>query len=374
VKQETLPPWGNAWQDTLTPAYAWDAARFASREQWQQTARDKLLDLAAVPDTEALPFDLQVEDETDCGRYVRRKVSFVGSAAWRVPGYLLLPKGPCPFPGVVAIHDHGAFFYWGKEKVVATAALQRPGLQAFVQNSYEGQPFGDELARRGFAVIAIDGFFWGERQVPGAEAEIGGHVPETVEETKQCNRFLYEQQAITAMNIMQMGLTWQGVLFNDDRRSAQLLASLPQVDSERVACCGLSVGSYRAWSLAAVSDDIKAAIGICWMATQESLMRAPGNQNTSQSAFSMLIPGLRRYLEITDIASLVCPRPLLLYAGRQDGLFSHTGTDAAFDRIRTVYAAHGAAENLVCQWWDTPHCFNRQMQQAAFDWLEDMFA
>ncbi len=31
--------------------------------------------------------------------------------AWRVPAYLLLPKGPGPFPGVVDIHARDAFFY-----------------------------------------------------------------------------------------------------------------------------------------------------------------------------------------------------------------------------------------------------------------------
>lgn len=157
---------------------------------------------------------------------------------------------------------------------------------------------------------------------------------QTVEETRRCNQFLYDRQALTAMNLMQMGLTWHGVLLNDDIRSAQLLASLPEVDGERIACCGLSVGSYRSWSLAAMADAIKAAIGVCWMATQESLMREPNNQNRSQSAFSMLIPGMRRYLEIPDVASLACPRPLLLYAGRRDGLFPPEGTDDAFARIR----------------------------------------
>ena len=67
------------------------------------------------------------------------------------------------------------------------------------------------------------------------------------------------------------------------------MASLPEVDSRRVACCGLSVGSYLSWSLTAMSDDIK---------------------------FS--------------------PAP------------------------------HGAGENFVSQWWDVPHCFNREMQRVAF--------
>lgn len=365
-----LPEWSAAWQDSLIPALAWQPNRFASIDTWRQQAREKILDLAAVPKPGATPFDLQVEAEVDCGSYVRQTITFAGTAAWRVPGYLLLPKGTGPFPGVVAIHDHGAFLYWGKEKVIATQALGREGLKDFVGTSYDGQPFGDELARRGFAVLAIDGFCWGERRVPGAEEVIDGRTPKTVEETKLCNRYLCEQQAMAALNLMEMGLTWQGVLLNDDMRSAALLASLPEVDSERVACCGLSVGSYRSWSLAAMSDDIKAGIGICWMSTQQHLMAGPSNYNQSQSAYSMLIPGMRRYLEIPDFASLACPKPLLLYAGRQDGLFTHEGTDAAFARIAEVYADHSASQHFSSRWWDVPHCFNRAMQQDAFDWLE----
>jgi hypothetical protein len=171
---------------------AWQQGRFSGLEDWQQQAQSKILDLAAVPSTQKVPLDWEIESAVDCGSYLRKKISFAGSAAWRIPGYLLIPKGAGPFPGVIAIHDHGAFFYWGKEKVGTTDALQRPGLQQFVDTSYEGQPFGDELARRGFAVIAIDGHFWGERRATGAEETIGGAIPDTVEETRQCNRFLYE--------------------------------------------------------------------------------------------------------------------------------------------------------------------------------------
>jgi len=114
-------------------------------------------------------------------------------------------------------------------------------------------------------------------------------------------------------------------------------------------------------------------MGICWMATEEGLTREISNYSKSQSAFSMLIPGMRRYLDIPDRASLVCPKPLLLYAGRKDGLFSQADTDAAFARIRDVYEAHGVGDNFVSQWWDVPHCFNKEMQKRAFDWLEGVF-
>lgn len=367
---DQLPPWSDAWQDRLEPRLAWSGHRFASLQEWRDIARPKIEDLACAPPPDEVAFDLRVEGAViDRGTHTCHKVSFASTSAWRVPGYLLRPKGAGPFPAVVAIHDHGAFFYWGKEKVVETEALQRPGLRAFVDTGYGGQPFGDELARRGYVVLATDGFFWGERRHRVPDDVIGGGEPHTVDETRACNRYLYEQQALTAMNLMQMGLTWYGVLLHDDRRSAALLASLPEVDETRIACCGLSVGCYRSWTLAAMSDVVAAGIGICWMATQESLMRGLNNQNRSASAFSMLAPGMRRYLEIPDVASLACPKPLLLYAGRQDGLFPHAGTDAAFDRLRAVYQEHGAADRLVTEWWDVPHQFDTDMQRQAFDWL-----
>ena len=51
--------------------------------------------------------------------YEIRKISFAGSAHYRVPGLLLVPTaGKGPFPGIVALHDHGGYFYHGKEKLV----------------------------------------------------------------------------------------------------------------------------------------------------------------------------------------------------------------------------------------------------------------
>ena len=32
--------------------------------------------------------------------------------------YLLIPKGDGPFPAIIVLHDHGAHFTIGKEKVV----------------------------------------------------------------------------------------------------------------------------------------------------------------------------------------------------------------------------------------------------------------
>ena len=43
----------------------------------------------------------------------------------------------------------------------------------------------------------------------------------------------------------------------DDVRSAEFLASLPMVDKNRVGCLGFSMGAYRSWMLAALTDCVK---------------------------------------------------------------------------------------------------------------------
>ena len=80
-------------------------------------------------------------------------------------------------------------------------------------------------------------------------------------------------------------------------RSAELLASLECVDSTRIGCLGFSMGAYRSWMLAALSDRIAASASVCWMNTTEHLMTMTNNQNKGGSAYSMIVPGLRRFMD-----------------------------------------------------------------------------
>jgi len=54
------------------------------------------------------PLDLRIEQETDCGSYVRRSVTCASEPGSRVPAYLLIPKAALrarrQFPAVLALH------------------------------------------------------------------------------------------------------------------------------------------------------------------------------------------------------------------------------------------------------------------------------
>jgi dienelactone hydrolase len=165
-------------------------------------------------------------------------------------------------------------------------------------------------------------------------------------------------------------MCWSGVITWDDIRSADFLASLPEVDPQRIGAIGLSMGSHRTWMLSAASDRIAAAAAICWMGTTHSLMVPGNNQTNGQSAFSMLVPGLRNYLDYPDVASIACPKPMLFFNGRQDKLFPVAGVQNAYQRMRTIWQSQKAADRLLTRLWDVPHEFNVPMQEEAFAWLD----
>lgn len=134
-------------------------SRFNDVEAWKREARPKVLSLLKYDPPSCDP-RAEVVDRVDCGSYIREKLYFNTTPDIRVPAYLLLPKGePKRRPAIVALHDHGAFFVWGKEKVIATEH-EHPALTEFKRTSYSGRSYGSELAKRGYVVIAIDMFYW----------------------------------------------------------------------------------------------------------------------------------------------------------------------------------------------------------------------
>lgn len=114
--------------------------------------------------------------EEDRGTYTVRLVQVPLAGGGQGEGYWLCPKnvpeGGCP--AVLLLHDHGARFSIGKEKMVrsiqreAEAALVLSVLeesQQWVNVCYDSIYLADTLAARGFAVLVTDALYWGSRAV-----------------------------------------------------------------------------------------------------------------------------------------------------------------------------------------------------------------
>ena len=85
---------------------------------------------------------------------------------------------------------------------------------------------------------------------------------------------------------------------------------------------------------------------------------------------TQLVPGLYRYLDYPDVASLAMPRALLVVNGSKDELFDLDGVRASFDKLQACYRKAGVPDKFRGRLYDAPHEFNAEMQTEAWAWLE----
>ncbi|MGP4049486.1 dienelactone hydrolase family protein [Streptomyces sp. 2A115] len=344
-----LPDFHPLLKDELDFPLAWGTSPIRDFRTWRRTARAKVEEHLVVPGDDA-GYDPEFGDRNETDGYTRELVTLDLTRHSRVRGALLTPHGAGPFPAVLLLHDHGAKFDIGKEKLVRPwyDDTRPASALAWADRHFSGRFVGDELARRGYVVLALDALGWGDR-----------------------GPITYEQQQALASNLFHLGSSLAGLMAREDVRAARFLAGLDRVDRRRVAALGFSMGGYRAWQTAALSDDIAAAASVCWMTGLKEMMVPGNNTLRGQSAYYMLHPGLARYLDIPDVASIAAPKPMLFFNGGLDTLFTADGVRVAYDKLRAVWRSRHAGERLRTKAWpDLGHVFVDRMQDEVFDWLD----
>ncbi|SFD76117.1 dienelactone hydrolase family protein [Salipiger profundus] len=351
VSEENLPSFHEALKARLSYPLAYTQSNAPSPKAWRQTALERVRSLV-LPYNVSAAFALEVIDEIDRGSYVARRIAFNVTDESRVVALLLVPKGGGPFPAALMLHDHGSRFDIGKEKWIAPwyDEARLDASREWADKYFSGRYPGDELARRGYVVLATDALGWGDREGNGYQA----------------------QQALAA-NLFNLGSSLAGLMALEDVRAAAFLDSLPEVDAGRTAAVGFSMGAFRAWQVAALSPHVDAAVADGWMATHAGLMVPGNNQLRGQSAWYMTHPGLAKLMDYPDMASLAAPKPLLFFSGSDDPLFPQNAVAAAFDKMAEVWHAFGVGDALETRVWDGEgHVFTRPMQNMAFDWLDEV--
>ena len=349
---KNFPKYADQLIADLNYPWAWGNSKIKNFKKWKKAAREKVFECMLTPPPAPDSYDMKVLAEEQRDGYKARKIEFNLSKYYRVTALMLIPNGQGPFPAVNALHDHGAHLFIGKEKMIRPFDVSDEVVKdadAWAANLYEGQYVGDYLAKHGYVVFSADAPLWGER----------GRA-EGVDRNK------YD---IIAGNMMMYGIDLSAYMTYDDIRSTDFLATLSEVDANRIGCMGCSMGAYRAWMLSALSDRIKAGASVCWMVTTDVQMTWKYGRSEN-GGFANCFPGLRRWMDYPHIASLACPNPMLFISGKQDKLFPVPGVEKAFQQMHDVWKSQRSDDKLITELWDIPHSCGLKAQERVLQFFE----
>lgn len=348
-------------------AHSFLGDRFKTLDEFKAAGREKVFDAFAYRPEKVDPKPELIE-RADCDGYTREKVVFGTGPLFRVPAYVLVPKGlKKPAPAVVDLHSHGGMFLFGKEKVI-DFGKNHEVMVGYHERNYDGRPTATQLVRRGYVVIVIDALMFGERRVMlDADAKMGfDRTKYTAADVQALNQKCRAKESTVVKGLALAGLTWPGVVTWDDIRTVDYLAARPDVDPKRIGCLGISMGGHRALYLAGLDDRIAAACVVGFMSTVKPMVKA----HLDTHSFVHFVPHLHRWLDLPDVVSMAAPRALLVQQCERDGLFPLAGMKESLDVIAKVYAKGGAKDQFVGRFYDEPHKFTRAMQADAFAFLD----
>ena len=295
----------------------------------------------------------------------------------RTEAIFLKPAGVAgPLPGVLALHDHGYYKYFGKEKIADGPDGPVPELAAFRSTYYEGRAFANALARQGFAVLVPDMFLWGSRRFPldvmpeidRALAEDTGRLlaqDRADPAVARYNGAAYNHEHHIAKYCILLGTSFAGVVAYEDRVALNYLKSRPEVNPGRTGCIGLSGGGSRAALLRATSEDLAATVIAGMMCTYEELL----DRCIAPHTWMFFPHGWGSHGDWPDLAASGAPAPLLVQYLLDDPLFTVKGMRDADAKMAAAYANVAAWQAYTGTFYPGPHRFDIAMQEQAFAWL-----
>jgi len=276
------------------------------------------------------------EDRGDC---TLEKFQFNNDAGATVPGYLLLPKKASgKAPAILYCHWHGGEFAIGKEELF--------------QAKHTPEAPGPAFAKRGYVVLAIDAYCFGERngQGPGGEAEKGGAGEMTA----------------SKFNLW-VGRTLWGMILRDDLMALDYLASRAEVDARRIGVTGMSMGATRSWWLMALDERLRTGVAVACLTRYQNLI---AHEALKAHGIYYFVPNLLNHFDTEAVVALLAPRPVLMMNGNQDAGSPVDGIHAIEPVVRNAYALYGkTADFQSIVYPGQGHVYTPEMWTKTLEWM-----
>jgi len=279
--------------------------------------RKRFVDMLSVIQEEHMPLDPEVEVLAEEEKYSVRRVRLKVAPEVEAYGIMLVPRGAAGrLPAVVAQHG------------VAGSPETVTGL---LKKEDEYRRFGARLAERGYVVFA----------------------PRVMNNAK--DRSLLARKAWLVNNRL-IGLEVWKIM-----RVVDYLWSLKEVNPARIGMAGLSQGGLSTLYAAACDERIAAAAvsGYFNLRTNKLVVRSPHyTAYIDTPEDDKFIPGLLNEFSDSDLASLICPRPLFIEAGTRDKVCYVEDVRKEFLLARDHYNRLAIGERIHLGTFDGEHVFH----------------
>ncbi|MCL2096245.1 MAG: S9 family peptidase [Oscillospiraceae bacterium] len=348
--------------------------KYSDVKQWQEEARAEVRKLLNYNPPET-PLDTAIHDEYIKDGLVYQHISYAQPYGPRTEGILMRPENiQGKLPGFIALHDHGAYKYYGKEKI--TLPKNSPEcMREYRDMYYGGRAWASELAARGYIVFVPDLFLWGSRKIRPEDIppqylqqwQSGLDCPEGSEEYIDAyNKYASYAESDIAKTFIKAGMSWAGIVIYEDMRAMDFLLTQPYVDSENIGCAGLSGGGLRTVLLSAMDERIKCSCCVGFMSTSAELALYKVYTHT----WMLYIPGLTNLMDFADLYSMHGVKPAMVLYDTDDPLYTAKGQEEADGRLKRIYEKMGSPELYSGHFFPGPHKFDREMQDTAFRFFD----
>ncbi len=313
------------WLDGAGTAHA-----IENLEDWQRRREHILANMQLVMGplpgaNQRVPLDVEVIHSETLPNLVRKKITYAATKDYRVPAYLLIPTGlKGPAPAMLCLHGTGG----------------PRGRTAGLGDDYPRYTL--ELAERGYVTIAPDYTLLGENQVD----------PETV-----------GFQSGTMMGI------WSHM------RAVDLLASLPEVDPERIGVVGVSLGGHNSLFVAAFDPRLKVIVTSSGF---DSFFDYMGGDLSGwcQPRYMMRIQNVfekdpqKMPFDFPEVLATIAPRHLYIHAPLEDSNFRVASVKRCVAAADGVYRLYGASDHVATAYPPGGHGFPLEARQAAYQFID----
>jgi hypothetical protein len=157
-----------------------------------------------------------------------------------------------------------------------------------------------------------------------------------------------------------------GMMVYDALKAVDYLVSRPDVDSQRLATVGMSMGSSTAQWAGALDPRLKVVVDICCLTDWHTLVEVGGLKG---HGIYYYVPDLLTHFTTAQMNALIAPRAHLSLAGTQDQLTPEKGLDVVERELNQVYAAAGKPGNWRLLRYDVGHQETPAMREQIRQWF-----